>query len=322
MMRNELIGLPRQRATRPPRVFTTWPMGAAFLFYLIGAPHGEAQAEGIISWKLKAGDVLKYTTEQKILINVKVMGRDRKQTRSQTIHYTWTVKDVAGDGLAEIVQHIDRLGMRVEAPPYMPFEFDSNTPNAEVPEPFEAEARQLKATIGAEFQFKMRPSGEIADIQIGQATLKKLRDALPQGEQGEAAAFSEQGLKDMLMQSSPPPFPQTPVEPGKTWSSKPAKLTLPQGSLVLDKVFTFQGPDPKDPKLLLIGMESRVALEPGENVTTKIRSQEGKGSLVFDSEAGRIASSRGTQRTELLISSMGQEIDQTTEMTSTMTLVP
>jgi len=126
----------------------------------------------------------------------------------------------------------------------------------------------------------------------------------------------------MLMQSSPPPFPQVPLEPGKSWSSKPAKLPVPQGSLVMDKVFTFQGPDPKDPKLMLIGMEGRVTLEPGENVTAKIRAQEGKGSLTFDAEAGRIVNSRGTQRTEMVMSSMGQEIDQTTEMTSTMTLVP
>jgi hypothetical protein len=297
-------------------------MAAAVSAFLLGACQRDGRAQEILRWKLKAGDVLKYTTEQKIVMSVKVMGRERKQVRTQTTEYHWKVKDVANGGLAEIVQRIDRLGMRVEAPPYMPFEFDSNRPDADVPEPFESEARQLKATIGAEFVFKMRPNGEIADIQISEATLKKLRDALPPGEAGGQTAFSEQGLKDMLMQSSPPPFPETPLDPGKSWSSKPAKRSVPQGSLVIDKVFTFQGPDPKDPKLMLIGMESRVALEPAENGTAKIRSQEGKGSLIFDSEAGRVVSSHGTQKTELLMSSMGQEIDQTTDMTSSMSLVP
>jgi hypothetical protein len=289
---------------------------------LIGAQERGAQAQEVLRWKLKAGDVLKYTTEQKIVMSVKVMGRDRKQTRTQTIHYSWNIKTVSNDGLAEIVQRIERLSMRVEAPPYMPFDFDSKTPEADIPEPFEPEARQLKATIGAEFLFKMRPSGEITDILIAETTLKKLREALPSANAGGQQAFSEQALKDMLMQSSPPPFPQEPLEPGKTWSSKPAKLSVPQGTLVLDKVFTFQGPDPKDRKLVLIGMEGRVALEPGENLTAKIRAQEGKGSLIFDAQSGRIVSSRSTQRTEMLMSSMGQEIDQTTEMTSTMSLVP
>jgi hypothetical protein len=320
-MRNTLIGKPPARPVGRGGAFRTRALVAAIAAFLIGACGRDARAQEILRWKLKAGDVLKYTTEQKIVMSVKLMGRERKQTRAQTIHYSWSVKDVSNDGVAEIMQRIDRLSMRVEAPPYMPFEFDSNTLEAEVPEPFEAEARQLKATIGAEFSFKMRSSGEIADITISAATLKKLRDALPP-EEGGQKGFSEQGLKDLLMQSSPPPFPQVPLEPGKSWSSKPAKLPVPQGSLVMDKVFTFQGPDPKDPKLVLIGMEGRVTLEPGENVTAKIRAQEGKGSLTFDAEAGRIVNSRGTQRTEMVMSSMGQEIDQTTEMTSTMTLVP
>jgi hypothetical protein len=321
-MRNTLIGMPLGHPFPRVGAFGACSMVAVVSGFLIGALERETRAEEILRWKLKSGDVLKYTTEQKIVMNVKVMGRDRKQSRSQTIHYTWKVKDVANDGLAEIVQRIDRLNMRVEAPPYMPFEFDSNMPDADVPEPFEPEARQLKATLGAEFGFKMRPSGEIADIQISEATLKKLRDALPPNEGGGQAAFSEAGLKEMLMQSSPPPFPLTPLDAGKSWSSKPVKMSVPQGSLVIDKVFTFQGPDPKDPKLILIGMESRVTLEPAENVSAKIRSQEGKGSLIFDSEAGRIVSSRGTQKTNMLMASMGQELEQTTEMTSTMMLEP
>jgi hypothetical protein len=322
-MWNTLIGKPPARRCRHAGAFRAWTMIAALAAFLIGARGREARSQEILRWKLKAGDVLKYKTEQKEVLSVKGSTlRERKQTRIQTIHYSWSVKQVSNDGLAEILQRVDRLSMRVEAPPFMPFEFDSTKPEADVPEPFEAEARQLKATIGAEFLFKMRPSGEIADIKISEATLKKLRDALPAPDAAGQAALSEQGLKDMLMQSSPPPFPQTPLEPGKSWSSKPAKLSVPQGSLVMDKVFTFQGPDPKDPKLMLIGMEGRVALEPGENVTAKIRAQEGKGSLVFDTEAGRIVNSRGTQKTEMLMSSMGQEIDQTTEMTSTMTFVP
>ncbi len=318
-----LIGNPPVRSCRRGGAFRTWSMIAALAALLSGASGRDARAQETLRWKLKAGDVLTYKTEQRMVKNLKFMGKDRKQTISQSINYSWSVKEVSADGLADIMQRIDRLTMRVESPPFMPFEFDSSKLDADVPEPFEAEARQLKATVGAEFMFKMRPSGEIADIKISEATLKKLRDALQPPEGAGPATFSEQGLKDLLMQSSPPPFPQGPLEPGKSWSSKPAKLSA-QGSpvVVMDKVFTFQGPDPKDPKLMLIGMEGRVSVEPGENVTAKIRAQDGKGNLVFDAEAGRIVSSRSTQRTEMLMSSNGQEIDQTTEMTSTMTLVP
>jgi hypothetical protein len=319
-MRKARIGmLPTQRNGRAG---SYWNRSAiAALSALAIGVYGEcARAQEVLRWKFKAGDVLKYTTEQKMLMSIKGSTvRARKQTRTQTIQFTWTIKQMSDDGSAEILQKIDRLTMRVEAPPFMPFEFDSNKPDANVDEPFEAEVKQMKATIGAEFSFKMKPSGEIADIRIPEATLKKLKDALPAEEVGQGE-FSEQALKDVLIQSSPPPFPEVAVEPGKTWSSKPAKLTLPQGSMVTDKVFTFQGPDPNDPKLMLIGMEARVTFEPGENLSAKIKAQEGKGSLAFDAEAGRIVNSRSVQRTEMLMSSMGQEIDQTTEMTSTMTL--
>ena len=48
---------------------------------------------------------------------------------------------------------------------------------------------------------------------------------------------------------------------------------------MLDKIFTFQGPDPKNPNLMLIAMETRVALEPAPNspVTAKIRRRTEKG---------------------------------------------
>ena len=321
-MRCTLIGKPPAQPRRHEGGFWTWSMIAALAGLVAGAADRDVRAQEVLRWKLKAGDLLRYTTEQKMEMKLKGSTvRERKHTRSQTLQFSWNVKEVANDGVAEIVQRIDRLSMRVEAPPYMPFEFDSTKPEAEVAEPFEGEARQLKAAIGAEFSFKMKPSGEIADLKISEATLKKLRDALPPEEAGQGG-FSEQGLKDMLLQSSPPPFPQDPVEPGKSWSSKSVKLSLPQGTLVMDKVFTFQGPDPKDPKLVVIGMEGRVTLEPAANITAKIRAQEGKGSLAFDPEAGRIVNSRTTQRTEMAMSSMGQDIDQSTDTTSTMTLVP
>ncbi len=168
----------------------------------------------------------------------------------------------------------------------------------------------------------MKPSGEVDDIRIPEPALKKLREGLPK----EAAAdtgLSEQVLKDILLQSSAPPFPQDPVEVGKSWASKPSKLAIPGlWTMVTDKLFTFQGPDATNPKLMLIGMECRVSLEPAAGVAAKIRSQEGKGNLTFDALGGHIVTSRLTQKAEMAMTVMGQEVEQITESTSTMTLLP
>ncbi len=319
-MRDTLI---RNRCARP-----SLPMAARRRFgtiatlaaLLLGSCANMVRAE-TLRWKLNPGEVLRYSLEEKLASKLIVMGREKKSSTSQTLKLSWNVRTISATGDAEITTRVERVRMRIDQPPFIPMEFDSDSKQQDTPDEFEAIAKQVKATAGAEFSFVMKPTGEIADIRFPELTLKKLREGVPAEVAGQGM-FTEQGLKDMLLQSSLPPFLAESLEPGKTWSSKPSKLTTPLGNLVIDKVFTLQGPDPKTPRLLLVGMEARVSLEPAENVTAKIRTQEGKGSLTFDADAGRIVTSRGNQKMELVISERGQEIVQTTETTSIMALEP
>ena len=80
--------------------------------------------------------MLKYTNEQTTLMIAKVTGKERKQKRSQSLTYSWTIKGVSDSGEADITMRIDRLTVKVEAPPFMPFEFDSASPATEVPDRF------------------------------------------------------------------------------------------------------------------------------------------------------------------------------------------
>jgi Family of unknown function (DUF6263) len=320
-MRENLTAKTRAGSARLAAAKMARPAGVAVVAVVVSLLGLDARAQEVLRWKLKNGDVLKYSAEQKQVMNVKHMGRERKQTRAHTIDYTWSVTAVLANGDADVTQKIEHVTMKVSMPPYMPFEYDSNSPNTDVPEPFEGELQMLKATIGAELSFKMTPSGEIADVKIPDATLKKLRDALPK-EGGPDVALSEQVLKERLISSSPPPFPQQPLEVGKNWSSKPSKLAFPGlFTMVTDKVFTFHGPDPKNPRLMLVGMDGRVTLEVAENVAARILSQDGKGNLVFDAESGHIVSTRLTQKLDMSMSMNGQEIEQLSETSSTMTLV-
>jgi hypothetical protein len=276
----------------------------------------------VLRWKFKPGEVLRYSMEQKISITARGVDRENKQTRSQTVEMSWKVNNVNADGQAEITQRIDRVRLRVEAPPLMPFEFDSNNPKGEAQGPFADDAKMLRAMGGAAFTFQIKPTGAIEDIKFSEQTLKSLREATP-GNAPEAEV-SEKFLKDMLVQSSPPAFPAGPLEPGKTWSDKPARMPSPLGTMVIDKTFTFQGPDPKMPRLMLIGVDTKLALEPagGAGLTAELRKQEGKGTMTFDAEAGHVVSTRGTQRTEMSITVMDQRIEQAVETTTAMTLVP
>jgi len=315
------IGTARVRLARVGRGLSSSTMVAiAAACLLASLPRASAAAE-VLRWKFKPGEVLHYSMDQKIQMNAKGVDLERKSTRSQMIDMSWTVNRVAGDD-AEITQRIDRVRVKFESPPYMPFEFDSSDAKAP-PAGFEDETKQLKAMVGAEFTFTIKPTGEIGDIAFPEHTLKSFRAAAPRN--APEGDVSEKSLKDMLLQSSPPSFPAEPLEPGKTWKSPPARIPTGFATIVMDRAFTFQGADPQMPNLLLIGMETKVALEPveGANVTASIRKQEGKGSIRFDAAAGHLASTRLTQRIDMALKDANNQVlEQSTETTTSMALSP
>jgi len=267
--------------------------------------------------------VLRYVMEEKEVSTVKAMDRELKSNRSTTNNLSWTVQGVSESGDADIALRFDRIRMHIEQPPYMPYDLDSSAAKIDAPEPFGSLGKQLKAMAQAEFTFRLKANGAIENFTIPEKTLKTLRDGVTDPT-AQNVSF-EQTLKDSFLQSSPPAFPEGAGEPGKSWASKQAKIPAPFGNTVVDKTFTTLGPDPKNPALLLIGTETKIAIEPQENAgaLAKLQSQEGKGSMAFDTVSGRILSTKLNQKLQLLFANPmdpNQKIDQTTETTSTMTL--
>jgi hypothetical protein len=314
------------------RGISCWAAGAAAVVGLAVGPREVAGAE-TLRWKLKPGDVLRYSIDEKTVSTFKVMGREFKSKRSQTINQSWNVKSVSANGDAEVTLRYDRVRMHIEQPPYMPFDFDSSAADVDAPEPFGSLGKQIKAMGGAEITFRLKPSGAVEDVRIPEQTLKTLREGLGGGSAVQGT-FSEQGLKEQVVQSSPPPLPDGSVEPGKSWAPKPLRVPFPPlGTAVVSKVFTFEGSDPKTPTLMRIALETKVALEPGENPAgpeagagappATITGQEGRGTFTFDADAGRITNSQSVQKLDVRAVGPGeQKIDQTMESTTTLTLQP
>ncbi len=319
-MRENIIGKHLADVVKPPVAFANLATALALAAFVLAAGSEQARAE-TLRWKLNPGEVLRYTVESKEVLNSQAMGRDRKSTRSTTTNLSWTVKSVSTNGDAEILLRFDRVRMHIEQPPFLPLDFDSSPNKLEIPAEFEAVDRQVKASAGVELTFTLHPSGEVDDLKVPEQTLKKLREGLAKDAPG-VDSISEKGLKDMLMPSKPPVFPAGSLEPGQTWAAPPSKITLPMGTLSIDQVFTYQGPDAKTPRVSLVGIETRVTLEPAENVTAKIRKQEGSGNLTFNTETGRIVNTRNKQKVEMILTERGQDMVQSTDTTSTMTLEP
>jgi hypothetical protein len=65
-----------------------------------------------------------------------------------------------------------------------------------------------------------------------------------------------------------------------------------------------------------------VSLEPAadSNIAVKINSQKGTGEFAFDPEAGRVVSSKVNDKLQMSLSVMGQELEQSTDTVTSMTL--
>jgi hypothetical protein len=148
---------------------------------------------------------------------------------------------------------------------------------------------------------------------------ESLRQSTPPAPSG--GMTPEEGLKSQINEMSLA-FPEEALEKGKSWPSQ-SKIPVPGvGTVVLDRLFTFRGPDAAAPDLRLISMDSKVRLEPAaeSNLSVKINAAQGKGEYTFDPQGGRIVSSRNTDTMQMSLAVQGQDVEQTTQTITTLTL--
>jgi hypothetical protein len=272
-----------------------------------------------LRWKFKAGESIRYSMVQEISQETRDPGRALKLTMNQTVDLHWSVKSVADDGVADMTWTIDRVRAKVSGPEGG-FEFDSQT--GKDPEgPLGAQVGPLvKPLVGAEFSLKMNGRGEYRDVKVPPKVVESLRQAGPGASAG--VVDPEEGLKNMINQANLI-LPETALKPGTTWS-KQSRSAMPMlGTMVWDRLFTFEGPDPTATELRRISMETKVSLEPAadSNVVVKITSPPSKGEFVFDPQAGRIVSSRVNENLQMSFAVQGQTSEHTSNRVTTMTLV-
>jgi hypothetical protein len=295
-----------------------WAMLAALFAVHLGAYPGPVLKAESLRWKFKAGEVVRYTMVQETSQEMKGQGQEAKTSLNQTVDLHWSVKSVSPGGVADMTQTIDRVRTKIQGPGQT-FEFDSDSGKAPEGPGAQFLGPILKSLVGAEFSFKMSGRGELSEIKVPQKLLETLRQAGPAASAG--GMFSEEGMKNLISQSSLT-LPDTSLDQGKSWTQQ-SKLPVPMiGTMVLDKTYTYMGPEAKDPTLRHITLETKITLQPAAdaNVAVTIKSQAGKGDFSFDADGGRIVTSRVNDKLQMSLSAMGQDIEQSTNTLTTMTL--
>jgi hypothetical protein len=307
---------------------STWRLVLLGCWVLGGA--GVSIAPGAtLRWKFAPGDTIRYEMQQKTTTGIKPAtgkGQELKQAMTQTMQLTWKVKTVSADGSARIAQTIDRVQSKAETIFGM-FEYDTKAGKA--PEgPVAASVVPValyQALIGAEFTFTMSPHGDLSDVKVPESVLKAVRAAGPAGGAG-GEAFSEEGLKQMITQSSFA-LPKDDLAPGQTWTRQTKLPSPPIGTTVMDKTYRFDGPDLKaGANVDKITLTFKVSIEPALEEKDKpnpveVVSQDNSGDFFFDQAAGRIVRSRVHEIVATKFTAMGIPLLQSLDSSTSMTLV-
>lgn len=276
-----------------------------------------AQAQTTLRWQFQPGETLKYQMVQKANSKLTQMERSVETMLSQTMDTTWTIKSVE-NGVADVVVKIERHRLNLTAP-NATINYDSQEGK-----PIEGPAGQalngiLSAMAGSEFALKMDERGEITDVKVPQKILDAVK-ALPNA--GAGGNFSEDRLKDQFKQSTLV-FPKDPVKPGANWTGKMDIPSQPV-SITLDNTYTYAGPNSQKGGLEEIDVKIDLTIKPAANAQIKVdvKSQDGKGSFLFDQKRGYLSESSITRKLELGFNAGGTVLTQVVDSVETMKLNP
>jgi hypothetical protein len=280
-----------------------------------------------IKWKFEKGKTFyqEMTTETKQ--EMKVMGMQITQNQKQTFYFSWTPVEEKDKNWI-IKQKITGLKMDIQIGG-TPIQYDSTKDTSAVNNPL---SDFFKALVGSEFTLTVSPDFKVTKIEGRDEFLKKLINTNQTMESLLKQILSEDALKQM----ADPAFavvPGKPVKKGESWE-KPSKLDMgPIGRYETTYKFTYEGPDEKEKNLARIKVEATLkyfapaGAPAGSNLPFKIvsadlKSDKATGTILFDTEKGRLASSEMSLdlkgKLSIDISGMTSEVDLTQTQKTTV----
>lgn len=266
--------------------------------------HGQAQTT--LRWKFPKGERLHLsvnvdeTQDMTPLVPAPPPGLgDLKSTVSTTVEYTWSVEEVAGDGSARISLALRRARIAVKAPGGEISEDTKTGPRAG-----SESSKSLQNSIGRTLTFRMTPLGEVEDITLSDPLQKSIDGA-------RACGPFEDILKESLRWAALV-LPREPVEAGTQWKRRVEK---PEPGLLhktQELIYTYKGPsDAPQRERHLIDVASKLEIKADPQgiyrMDLRYKSQDGRGTVVFDGAVGHLLSVDFTQKAELGMTLLGKE---------------
>ena len=206
-------------------------------------------------WQLSEGQVLNYEVENRVRLSVGQPPTDYQL--DQQFDLTWTVKEVAEDGTAQIQQIVKRIVLKLDDP-LGNLEYDSSK---------DEDPHGLAALMGPIFRafrehpftFGLSPDGEIADLQVPEQVLSSMVHG-PLAPPLSSFA-SQEGLRHFFFEGIVQ-FSGAPWEPGVTWSTSSEMSNEVLGPQKVDRTFRYVREEP-------VGEETLVVIQTTRTITNE-----------------------------------------------------
>jgi len=277
--------------------------GCLLALLLSTIPTGDAEAQTLLRWKLKAGQSFAVQTQQHTDSDVSFGGKSAATKIDVDLDSTWSVVAAHDDRLT-INQTIDRIVVSLVPPQGSPLQYDSA---AQVRPTGQAAnlASALKPLIAAAVEVKMNGRGEILDVKPANQAAEWMFVET----KSDPADSSSVGRRDVRQILRKPliVFAESPVADGGTWNRRENVLVYPL-TFEQNSTYRLAGKlEREEKRLVKIETSSQLNHEPtaaipaggqgpGEKRTIKIKSQEQTGTILFSPEEGHVIEAEQTQK--------------------------
>jgi Family of unknown function (DUF6263) len=271
-----------------------------------------AQGQAKLEWKFAKGDC--FSTErvytQKQVIDIK--GKQFKQTGSNTWVTSVSIGDRAGDGHA-VKFTIESVAYKTQGPA-VAGGFDDKM------------AAKMK---GAAFSGVITSQGRLTKLEGYEAFIGRLGEKNADVEKVLRSLLSEEGVREGFEEMFGF-LPEKAVKVGDKWSRETVEPAPPFGSF--KSAFEYTLRESKEAEHT-IGFTIKMSYRPPADNTELFRvvkgalkAEEGRGTIVFDSERGRLIRAERSihLRGDLVIETMGNQtpLEFTSDNTLTVRIIP
>lgn len=270
----------------------------------------DVHSQQVLRWKFAPEQSLQVQFDQTTTTETSGAGKPTGIKIRMQMAMTWLVESVQQDGNAEITQQFDSLKLSMKSDKADTIEYDSASDKA--PSGAAATiAAGVEPLLGARFNVSMTNRGVIREVTLPDETIEAMK-----GIDSETIKqlFSANGIAKVLRQSAVE-LPEAAIESGATWEVESQSKT-PLGLLKQTQTYKFAGREDSAEKIT-VDTQLNLVDSPAK---LKLLDQASSGTLLFDSEVGRVVRSEATQMLTTERPYREFKINVVTTSTSVMTI--